>query len=74
MNVCAVLGCEAEGKVHECPYDGSLHRHGRIHYDCGYPVSRLEFRDGWHLICDEHYAVCCQERREVVLLNSMVRA
>ena len=72
LNRCAVVGCAKEGKPHRCPYDGSSHHHGRIHYDCGYPVSSLTFhQDQWDLICDEHYAVCCAERSELERRNSV---
>ena len=62
MGLCAVKDCEVEGKPQVCLWDGRLHGHGRIHYDCA--VAReeakkagLQFREGdWHLMCDEHYA------------------
>ena len=61
---CAVIGCNAPGRPHTCPYDGSRHGHGRIHYDGTCPVSALEFRpDGWYLVCDAHFAVLEAERR-----------
>lgn len=50
---CAVDGCEAPGKMQTCPADGKLHRHGMVHYR--HMKSDLPFREGWHLICDEHY-------------------
>ena len=64
-DLCAVDGCEKEGKPQVCPHDGRMHHHGRIHYDCGYPVHSLKFRsmdEGWFLICDEHYQVVASER------------
>ena len=60
---CAVEGCANGGRVQICPYDGRLHGHGRIHYNCGHPVHLLKFRaNGWFLMCDEHYAVCKADR------------
>lgn len=73
MNPCAVLTCDAEGLAFPCPYDGAFHRHGRIHYDCGFPESSLVFRSGWHLICAEHYEICRREREEMALLYRMYR-
>jgi hypothetical protein len=62
--LCAVAGCTNVGKAHRCPADGADHHHGRIHYTyCG--DHGLTFRDDWHLICDEHYAVCLAARRDV---------
>lgn len=61
QKLCAVVGCEAEGKPHPCPYDGGFHHHGCIHYDCvassdDVKRSGLVFRKGsWGLICDAHY-------------------
>lgn len=63
--VCAVHGCANAGKRHTCPHDKRLHGHGRIHYDSGNPRHSLTFRtDGWHLICNEHFAVVLGERVE----------
>jgi len=58
---CAVVGCCEPGRPHLCPYDGTQHGHGRIHYNChGYahfaPGSSLTFHDGdWRLLCDAHH-------------------
>ena len=66
MARCAVVGCTNPGKIKGCPYDGRLHHHGRIHYDCGYPPSSLTFHQRtWDLICDEHYEVCARERKDL---------
>jgi hypothetical protein len=58
-NPCAVADCEHEGRPFTCPYDGSRHGHGRIHYETG--KTGLVFRGGWHLICYVHYQACCAE-------------
>jgi hypothetical protein len=61
---CAVEGCEEQGKPQVCPYDGRMHRHGKVHYDCGSPKSALKFRGGrWRLICDTHLGVLQAERK-----------
>ena len=61
--LCAVDGCDHEGKPQICPFDHRAHRHGCIHYGCGYPASALTYRaEGWHWICDEHYKVVQSER------------
>ena len=62
-NVCAVEGCKNEGKDHVCPHDGTRHGHGKVHYRCGYPEHSLTFREGWHHLCDEHYAIVAAERQ-----------
>lgn len=63
--VCAVIGCEKEGKPHVCPHDGRFHGHGCVHYNCGCPVHSLTFRtDGWYWLCDEHYEIVKREREE----------
>ncbi len=59
--LCAVVDCIAPGKEHACPFDGRLHHHGCIHYDCAAAAPAVEacglvFRDGWGLLCDTHYA------------------
>ena len=60
---CAVVRCFKRPRPRVCPYDGTRHGHGAIHYDCGYPESSLKFRTGdWFWICDEHYLVCAAER------------
>lgn len=70
--VCAVVDCANVGKRHECPADGELHSHGRIHYTyCGY--HGLTFRDGWHLICDEHFKVCVVARRGIDRANHNIK-
>ncbi len=62
----AVVGCQGEPKPHECPYDGAYHRHGAIHYWSQHSGS-LTFHEGdWYWMCDEHYAVCVNERREFI--------
>jgi len=72
---CAVLGCDEPGRPQVCPYDGSRHGHGAIHYDCGYPKSALEFHKGdWYWICNGHYAVVCAERRAFESANAAARA
>lgn len=60
-HLCAVLDCGRTGVSATCPYDGSSHGHGRIHYECHerwVPGSRLRFESlavgGWRLICPEH--------------------
>lgn len=58
--ICAVEDCPEEGKRHACLYDGRLHHHGCIHYDCEAAKSTnhgLKFRKGWGLLCDGHYKV-----------------
>jgi hypothetical protein len=63
MKRCAVVGCEQPGRPHICPHDGRYHHHGRVHYDSGCPKHSLDFRDdGWHLLCDEHFAIVKSER------------
>jgi len=60
QTVCAVEGCDGEGRPQPCPYDGQFHHHGCVHYECDNGRSGLKFRpraDGWALICDAHYAV-----------------
>lgn len=68
--ICAVRSCKNEGEIHTCPYDGSLHGHGMIHYDCGYPPSKLKFHKGWHLICDKHFQIIKAEREEYIRYKS----
>lgn len=59
--VCAVEGCERTGVAHPCPYDGSHHHHGCVHYGCeaaraDVERSGLVFRSGgWCLLCDLHF-------------------
>lgn len=60
-SLCAVLNCGRAGVNATCPYDGSSHGHGRVHYECHkrwVPWTELEFEDlavgGWRLICREH--------------------
>jgi hypothetical protein len=60
---CGVEGCGDEGRPQICPYDKRYHRHGMVHYQCGYPESRLAFRKGWHLLCNEHFAIVKAERK-----------
>ena len=55
--LCAVDGCENPGMPQRCPADGAYHRHGMVHYTYAKPGHGLTFREGWHLICDEHYKV-----------------
>jgi hypothetical protein len=79
QNRCAVVGCSREGRPQICPYDGSRHHHGRIHYDCGYPKHSVAFHEGtWDLICDVHYKVVTEERktwaREIGALRRMASA
>lgn len=75
MNPCAVVGCAREGSPQICPYDGRYHHHGRIHYDCGYPVHSVKFRDdGWHFVCDEHYRLLDRERAEFVKASQKATA
>lgn len=63
IDVCAVVGCEAEPKPHTCPYDGTRHGHGAIHYWCR--PSALQFREGdWFQMCDAHYQQILRELRE----------
>jgi len=59
--LCAVLGCVSPGRAHTCPADGTSHGHGRVHYE--HCHSALVFREGWHLVCDEHYRVLADSRR-----------
>lgn len=64
QTVCMVLGCTHQGKPNPCPYDGAHHHHGCIHYDCEaakVDVKRtgFKFRQGWGLLCDEHYNALC---------------
>ena len=56
---CAVEGCDNPGMPQRCPSDGSYHRHGMVHYNHMSGHS-LTFREGWHLICDEHYKALTQ--------------
>lgn len=63
--MCAVMDCNEKGKVQWCPYDGRLHSHGMIHYDCGYPQHSVKFRtDRWRLICDKHFELVKNERED----------
>lgn len=60
QRVCAIEDCHEEGKRQICPYDGKLHHHGCIHYECDNGRSGLKFRpksQGWALMCDTHYAI-----------------
>jgi hypothetical protein len=52
-SACAVWGCASQGKPQACPFDGERHGHGRVHYKCN--RAGLVFRQGWHLLCDDHY-------------------
>ncbi len=59
--ICAVRDCGRTGVAATCPYDGSSHGHGRVHYECHkrwVPWTELAFEDlavgGWRLICQEH--------------------
>lgn len=55
-HLCAVEGCENPGMPQRCPADGKHHRHGMVHYQHMNPDHGLTFtKNGWHLICDEHY-------------------
>ena len=59
---CAVIGCANRGRVQICPYDGRYHHHGRIHYRD--KPSTVEFhKDAWDYVCDNHYKLLCDERR-----------
>ena len=61
-SICAVIGCENNGRRQICPIDRRNHHHGRVHYDT-WPSS-LSFRDmkdGWFLMCDGHFATFRQE-------------
>jgi hypothetical protein len=64
--MCAVVGCIEPGKHHTCPYDGSRHHHGRIHYENNhFAHPEIVFRDGpWMLICDRHYKQICNRLEE----------
>ncbi len=69
--VCGVVDCTNIGKANRCPADGERHSHGRIHYTyCG--DHGLTFREGWHLICDEHFAVCVAARSVIDWANRNV--
>jgi hypothetical protein len=57
QTLCAVEGCADKGKSHVCPYDGAAHHHGCVHYECDAGRSGLQFRKGWGLVCDKHYAM-----------------
>jgi len=62
---CAVVNCPEHGGPQVCPYDKKYHRHGRIHYDCGYPVHSVTFHpieEGWFYVCNSHYALLKLER------------
>jgi hypothetical protein len=58
--LCAVKGCFQRGVAMRCPYDGTRHGHGRIHYEAHRaphfaPQSELRFEPGdWRLICPTH--------------------
>lgn len=58
--LCAVALCRLKGEPMRCPYDGTLHGHGRVHYECHNrphfaPDSKLRFKtDEWRLICYAH--------------------
>lgn len=61
---CAVVGCNEPGRPQQCPYDGTYHRHGAVHYDCGYPTSALKFHKGdWYWVCDTHISMLAAERK-----------
>lgn len=64
-NLCAVEGCDREAHPQICFYDGQYHHHGCIHYGCGYPKHSVTFREeGWHWVCNYHYAILKKEREE----------
>lgn len=64
QDACAVVGCAEHGKPHRCPYDGSFHHHGCVHYqeatEHGTHAHGLKFRKGWAWLCDKHYADLCR--------------
>jgi hypothetical protein len=67
---CAIEDCTESGTSMTCPYDGTPHRHGMIHYNCGafYKANKSRFRERWHLLCkyhaDEIWNFDEQERKE----------
>lgn len=67
QHTCVVVDCIAKGEPRVCPYDGCLHHHGCIHYDC--PAAEatnhgLTFRKGWALVCDMHYEILLAAQRK----------
>jgi hypothetical protein len=61
QHLCAIDGCEADGKSHRCPADDSMHFHGCVHYETTgedlYVKHQLKLRHGWGLLCDAHYEI-----------------
>ena len=56
QHLCAVIGCEVEGKPQVCFADGANHHHGCVHYDTVKNRTKgLTLRDGGGWLCDEHY-------------------
>jgi len=58
VDTCAVVGCERRGTYHTCPYDGSRHHHGLIHFENNHPAHPdMQFDDKhiWKKVCDEHF-------------------
>lgn len=55
--LCAVEGCENRGQPQICPYDGSYHRHGKVHYENNHPRHPdVKFKAGaWRGICKYHF-------------------
>lgn len=64
-HVCAVKDCIATAKPHRCPYDGSFHSHGCIHYTAERAAKLgLEMREGWAQLCDDHFKMFYDESSE----------
>jgi hypothetical protein len=69
MELCAVVGCENEGRRQRCPIDGRVHGHGRVHYPrdaedretWGHHLTFRPYEEGWCLMCDMHMAVLRQQ-------------
>jgi hypothetical protein len=61
QHLCAIEGCEVEGQAHRCTADDSMHAHGCVHYETAKDALEakhgLKFRQGWGLLCDEHYEI-----------------
>jgi hypothetical protein len=59
QHICAIDGCELEGKAQRCPADDTNHFHGCVHYETTsealYVEHHLKLRHGWGLLCDQHY-------------------
>lgn len=64
QKLCAVEDCPRQGSPQVCPYDGSRHGHGMIHYGSPGTPEQMKFRDGWRQVCAEHYDILLRAREQ----------